>query len=500
MIERIGALSATGLAREASFGQVTTPTNFIPDTDMSMESDPGLFYASVMMGIRDAQVFPLYGTRKNAGDIGAPFFPTNGIPTFVAAMGSDGGDYSNSFSSTQGYGVTGIYTTGASTTLASGQPILQPTELTITSGSTTAVIAGGPALGSTTTVFTFAGSTLGLVSGSTTCTTGLTLSATPSSSGLALAAKNTVTVTSATGISIGNYIQVDANVIGTSTAEVRKVTNVAGAVVTVDFPFFFAHAAGTAVKVVSGPFTHNILQGNSLPSLTIEKNIGGYQSLQFTGSKVDKFSLKAEAGDSELSFTASVMAQKYNVLDTPSAVSVVPELPFVFAEANLSIAFPGVNGGSPIQVAQVSNVSIDLENGLKPTYTFNNSHDLQFLTPSSRKVSGQLDVVFTSLDDATWGYFNIMQNQLQGSLSLTFTHPTSSTNNPSWNTSAGDSITINLPAINIAKYADALKLEDVIMTTLNFEAAYNLGGTGQIGTSSLTTINATLVNGSWLPF
>ena len=146
--------------------------------------------------------------------------------------------------------------------------------------------------------------------------------------------------------------------------------------------------------------------------------------------------------------------------------------------------------GSPVQVSQISNITIDIENGLKPTYTFNGSHDLQFLTPLTRKISGQMDVVFTSLDDATWGYFNIMQNQIQGSLSLSFTHPVTGTGSQA--TPSNGAFSISLPAVNFAKYADAIKLDDVVMTTLNWEAAYSL--------STATTISSTVTNKQYLPY
>jgi len=271
-----------------------------------------------MMGVRDVNVFALYGERKNAGDISAPLFPSNGIELLVAAIGTDG---------------------------------------------------------------------------------------TPTSSG--------------------------------------------------------------------SQYVHTISPANALPSLTIEKNIGGYQSLQFPGSKIDKYTLKLGASDTEAEFTASVISKSVAVLDTPSTpISITNESPFVFAEATLSLF--------GTTVSQVSNISLDIENGLKPTYTFNGSHDLQFLTPVTRKISGQMDVVFDSLDDDTWGYFTKMQNQTQGALSFTLAHP------------SGASIVITLNQINISKYADALKLEDVVMSTLDFEASYSLTSSppasiGAVITNSVST-------------
>ena len=451
------------------------------------------------MGIRDVNVFALYGEQKHAGDISAPFFPTNGIQLLSAAMGYDGGTAASG--QLTGYGVT--FASSASTS----------------TGYVTTTLNGGLAAGVTS-----------------------------------------VTVTSATGMAVGGYVQIDVNVAGGTTAEVRKITNIASNVLTLDTATNFAHLTGAAVAYVTAasatPFVHTLLSGNTLPSLTIEKNIGGYQSLQFAGSRIGKYSVKAQASDSAVDFTASVMSQSVAIFNgsstsytvtsatvntstglatytvasnpfavndwvvvsgfsggaanlnvsgvvtaatattftiantattnityasgglaaskAPSAVSVINESPFVFAEATLNL-FGNV-------VAQVTSVSLDLENGLKPTYTFNNSHNLQFLTPLTRKVSGQLEVVFTSLDDATWGYFDKMLTQTQGALSVSFTHPN------------GASLTISLPQINIAKYGDSIKLEDVVMTSLDFEASYALGA------SVPSTIMSTVTNFAWLPY
>jgi hypothetical protein len=454
------------------------------------------------MGIRDVNVFALYGTRKNAGDVSAPFFPTNGALMLAAAMGYDGGS--------------------AGTGLLTGYGVVAGPSATTSNANT---LSGSTSVGATS-----------------------------------------VTLTSASGYVQNGYIQIDVNVAGGTTAEVRKITNVSSNTLTLDSALNFAHASGVATKFISATnpsFTHTLLSGNNLPSMTIEKNIGGYQSLVFTGSRVGKYGLKLAAGETPAEFSASIISKGvsiYNANTTPvsitgasintttaiatyavsshsfvpgdfvtvsgstgtgtgfnvtgavltttnttftmsntnttnvtyvsgasavskapSAVSVVNESPFVFAEATVTLQFVG--GNSNI-VAQVVSIGIDIENGLKPTYTFNNSHDLQFLTPVSRKVAGQMEVVFTSLDDADWGYYSQMQNQVQGSLSISLTHPT----NP------GYGMTISLPQINIAKYADGLKLEDVVMSTLDFEASYALGN------AIPSTITATITNGQWLPY
>src|SRR5271154_3501370 len=88
-LEKIGANSATGVGKETTFGTPVVPDSFLPFQDNTMDVDPGLFSPAVMTGTRDLQVYALYGQEKDAGAIGAPLFPTNGVELLVYAIGSD---------------------------------------------------------------------------------------------------------------------------------------------------------------------------------------------------------------------------------------------------------------------------------------------------------------------------------------------------------------------------------------------------------------------------
>lgn len=399
--ERPGSLSATGLAKEATFGTPVAATTFLPMTGNTMEEDPGWFSPHLMQGVRDAQIYNLYGEAKFSGALTGPIFPSNAMALLVASIGAD---------AAAGYGVTGTASTG-STTL---------------SGATTA--------------------------GATT-----------------------ITVTSATGFTQGQIIQVDTNsTTGPTTAECRKIATISTNTLTLDQALTYAHASSVAVIGVVAPYTHTITQGNTLPSLTVEKNIGGFQSLQFAGCRVNKFDLKAPTGNSPVEMTADMMAQSVTTLNTPTAVTVADEAPFVFAEASVSI-FGQAR-------AEASNVGISVENGLKETYTYGN-HGPAFLTPVSVKANGTIDLVFSSLNDPTYGDFSRMQNGTLGALAFTLQHP-----------SSGGSITINMPQIVLSKYANDLKAEDVIMSSMSYEASRPLTGTSQY------TIGATVSNSAYLPY
>lgn len=285
---------------------------------------------------------------------------------------------------------------------------------------------------------------------------------------------DTFSLTSATGYAIGDIIQVDVNGTGpVTTSEVRKIKTLTGTDGTVDTNWGYDHASGAAVSVVVAPFTHTITQQNTLPSLTVEKNLGGFQSLQFAGCKVGKLDLKAPTGNNPVTITADMSGRSVAVLDTPTPISVVNENPFVFAEANLTIY-------STLRT-EVSNVGVTIDNGLKETYTYANQHGPSFITPVTLHASGQIDLVFDSLDDATYGDFSRMTDGTLGALSFSLVHPDS----------AG-TITIDLPQIALSKYANDVKMSDVVMSNLTYEASKD--------PTASYTIRATVINNVYLPY
>jgi hypothetical protein len=228
------------------------------------------------------------------------------------------------------------------------------------------------------------------------------------------------------------------------------------------------YAIGTDSVSGSGPtYTHTISQAVNLASMTIEKNIGGTQSLQFAGARVGKFDIKAAATDTTADFTCDLTAQSYAILDVPSAVSLVNEEPFVFAEYTLTW-----NGNS---LKQSSNFTISIDNGIKATYTMNGFHETQFVTPTILRVSGTFDVVWDSLDDATYGYFSQMENQVDAQLQLALTHPAS-----------GGSITLTMPHVRLTRDVIDPKVAEVVMETISWTAHRFIG--------TPSTISAVIVN------
>lgn len=475
IIERLGSLSATGIAKETTFGTPVAPSTFLPMLSNTMEEDPGWFSPEVMQGVRDLHIYNLQGEAKYQGALAGPLFPSNAMALVAASIGQD---------ANVGFGVIGTFATATSTTL-NGSIVAGATTLVVTSATGFAV---GQQITIDTGVFqevrkiTVVASTTITVAdaisfGHTTGVAVTTYVATTTLSSPSIATATTVVVTSAAGLAVGNFIQIDINsVSGTTTAEVRKITNIATNTLTLDTALTYAHASAAAVALVTTPFTHTFVQGAStIPSLTVEKNLGNYQSLQFAGCRVNKFDLKMPVGNAAAEITADLMGRSVAVLTSPSAISVTNELPFVFTEATL-------NFYNSLR-ADTSNVNIVIENGVKETYTFSGNHGPSFLTPVTLHVNGTVDVVWSSLNDATYGDFNRLDAQTLGALGFQLQHPTLSS-------------TINFvcPQIAVTKFANDVKISDTIMSALSFEATRPLSAGAQY------TIQATVSNSVWLPY
>lgn len=230
-------------------------------------------------------------------------------------------------------------------------------------------------------------------------------------------------------------------------------------------------AIGTdAVTGTVAPYTHTITeaQTGTLKSLTIEKNTGGFQSLQFAGCRIGKYSLKVAAGNEAATVTADVIGQSALVLSTPTALSYVNEIPYEFAEASMVL-------GSHNRY-EATNFQLDIDNGLKESYTFSGEHGPNFITPVTLKVSGSFDVIWDSFTDATYGDYTTMENGTLGALSLTLAHPAD----------AG-SVELSMPTVALSKYKTDIKISDVVASTINFEASAALTG-------STYTIQAVVMN------
>ena len=366
---------------------------------------------------------------------------------------------------------------------------------------------------------------------------------------------NVITVTPAVTTPIPIGASITATNLPTGCVVLSATTS--GTTTTIVLNKVSTSAVTTTLTISNTPlYQHNISQTSSAPflsSITVEKNIGNYQSLIFDGCLINKYQLKAGTGNKEAEFTADMIAQSVSVTNAPTTVVLVNESPYVFAEFNL------VLGGYSLY--QATNFQLDIENNLKETYTFNGSRSLQFLTPTQLKVSGSFDVVFDTLNaysgtnpitGLTWttasttitGFSSVaglavglgvtgtgilpgttitsvgptsitisqatVVAQTLGTGSLTIVNPydffTQSLSSVSTTAalsftlahpSSGGSVIITMPAVKLSKTDQKVDPGGVIMETVNFEAYYTpAGGTASApAAQSSSTINAVVLNG-----
>lgn len=474
--EKYGSLSYTGFAKEVTFGTPVSAATFLPMSSNNMEQDPGWFSPHLMQNLRDYQVYNLQGEAKFSGTVVGPLFPENAIEVLSASIGAD---------AIVGWGVAAPALTPTETTTSTAATTAGATTITLTSG--TGFTAGQQIVVDTgfnqefrkiasvaTNTVTFSDALNLPHATGIAVTTGTTTTLSAASA----ASATTITVTSATGIVVGTVIQIDVNsVSGTTTSEIRSVTGVASTTLTLSTALVYAHASSAQINIVNsvGPYTHTINEQNSLPSLTVEKAIGGYDSLQFAGCRVGKFDIKMPTGNAAAEVNIDFSGQSALVLDSPTPLSITQDIPFVFAEASLSI----FGNARP----ETSNVTVTIDNGLKETYTYSGHHGPSFITPVILHVNGSVDVVFDSLDDATYGDYTKMSNQTLGTFQFALVHPNS----------AG-SIIFNLPQVVYSKYGNDLKMEDVVMSTMTYEASRPLVGNTQ------WTLQVTVVNDVFLAY
>lgn len=473
IIEQDGSRSASGFATEVTFGTAVAANTFMPMFGNTLEYDPGWFSPEVMMAARDLHVFNLYGEAKLQGAVDGQLMPSNAIIMTTAGIGKDNQVGAGIFgtiatpTSTTANGSTSVGATTVTVTSATGFAIGQ--ELIIDAGANQEARKITNVAGSVITVadaFFFAHATgVAVVTGTTTTVNGALTAPT-----------TTVVVTSAAGITTNTIIQIDVNSItGSTTSEVRKVTNVTTNTLTLDQPIVYNHANGVQVIIVTSPYNHTISQTNTLPSMTIEKNVGSFQSLQFAGCRVGKLGIKAPVANEPVKVTSDVSGQSVLVLNSPTSVSITNELPYVFAEASLTVF-----GTTRFEV---NNAEIEVNNGLKETWTYSGNHGPSFITPVTVTANGKVDVVWDSFNDSTFGDYTKMVNGTLGALQLAFTHPAN-----------GGTIAFNLPQVAIAKFANNLKMTDVVMAGLTFEASRPLSGNQQY------TVSATVINSAYLPY
>ena len=211
----------------------------------------------------------------------------------------------------------------------------------------------------------------------------------------------------------------------------------------------FAAAIGSDAVTGTNPATHTIKpdqpNAKSWKTLTVEYNRAGLDSRQFAGAYFNKMSLKFTSKE-----VATVMYDWLAMTDanvTPTTPSWGTSNPLALADYTVSVL------GSPD--ISVMTTDINLDNGAKQYWTFNSSNYPQAIPPLKRVVTGQWTNIVQS---AT--YYTDMLAATTGAFVFTATQ-------------GSNSVEVNLPKIIITKIAEPLKVGEVFIFTVDFQALWD---------------------------
>lgn len=402
----IGTRGFIGLAPEATKGTAVAATSWLPLLDgESLKHAPGIVTQKMIRATRAEQSLPYVGEQKVEGKLPTLLFVDQALVPLAQAIGND------------------TYQTS--------------------SAAGTAVSIGA------------SGSGLSAGSGAITVTT---QTSTP------IAANDYVMIQQASGSpSLSNL------------SEVHKVQTVTGA-----GPYVLTFVTGETLnntyttsgmisRIASGTtaFTHNIFpdqpNASAYKTFTIEKNIGGLESLQYAGAIVDKLSLKANTKDA--------VKCDYDIKAYIDNGSVTPSVPVLGTSNPLSLAGYAMSIAGAADTS-VTDFSFDLSNGGKEYWTFNTSSMPAVLPPTMRSIKGK--------------WTNIVQNDTYRANSIAGTTFAIA---PTF-TQGANSVAFNFPKCVITDLVEVLKLGDLVMYDVTWDALYS--------ESSGYDVSATVINSNWL--
>ena len=211
----------------------------------------------------------------------------------------------------------------------------------------------------------------------------------------------------------------------------------------------FCAAIGTDSVTGTNPATHTIKpdqpNASTWKTLSVEYHRAGLDSRQFAGAYFNKAAIKFTTKD-----VATVQYDWLAMTDT----NVAPTTPTWGSSSPLALANYAISlFGSPD--ISVMTTDINLDNGAKQYWTFNSSNFPQAIPPLARVVTGQWTNIVQS---AT--YYADMLAMTTGAFAFTATQGSAS-------------VQINLPTIVITKISQPLKVGEVFIYTVDFQALYN---------------------------
>ena len=223
---------------------------------------------------------------------------------------------------------------------------------------------------------------------------------------------------------------------------------------------FLAGAIGTDAVTGSGaPYTHTITPANVLPSFTIEKNMNG-ADIQYAGMIVSKaeYTLATKAAASSV---YTFEGQKDAILGSPSSAAFPADIPFGPTGVAATIA--------AYSDLTISSLKCTIDNTGKPYPTFNGESYPDIVIGTTRKVTYEITAFLQSLSGGSPPNY-YAELIACPSVAIDFTLA-----------QGAASCVISSPACVLTKYADPVKLGDVVMVNLTYTAMLDPSSGQDIG-------------------
>ena len=401
-VQYISNYGFLGVAKEATFGTPLPATDYFAFESEGFETDPGVLPVPTIRGTRAENNTFYLGEIKTVGKIAMPFYPTSGMRLLAATFGSD------------------IVQAGAA-------GILTPVMAAPTTSASGGVLAAA--------TYSYRISAIN-ANGETTAAVAQTIAALGSSS------SNILTWSASAGAT--GY-----RVYGRTAGAERLIAQVGAVLTYTDTGLQTPTYAPPASNTTSGGNIHTMTPNESgITPLTVEKALATLTSQQYTGCLINKAAFKM-ATNAPVKVDYDIIGQ-VDAQIAPSTPSYVADTPY--ALANIAVSKFGLADPN------VHMLDFEIDNGIKPVYTFSGQRFSTLNYSGARKIVGKLTTILQSMTD----YNNAMAGT-PGQLVVTLTQGASS-------------CTFTLPKIVWGKPAQPLKIGELIYQEIPF-TAYYLPGT-----------------------
>lgn len=209
-------------------------------------------------------------------------------------------------------------------------------------------------------------------------------------------------------------------------------------------------APTTSAGTKEGTYKHVFKVGDEIPSLTVEKgfpDIGLF--FQYTGTKFNKFSLTAQVGNNETTYTVDTMASNETEAKSTAAASPTSLKLMRFNNVNAAVK----EGGTAL--ATCRKMQVDINNNLDgDTYCLNGSSIRPSINEGLAEVTGSIETLFeddTQLQKA--------MNSTETSLELAFTRD-------------DFSLTFSIPEVILERATPGISGPKGITQSLNYRGYY----------------------------